>query len=296
MLANIIILGVIVICLAVIIFIVIKKFPNLSQVDVETLPKVKEENTKKRIIRERLEREVLSRIRSSAKKLKPASDRMVLGFRNALNKTLEMERSYRKKLEQPRTHEEKQKIEAKTDDLVEEGEKLLSQNNFAEAERKFIDAIALDPKGLDAYKGLGELYFEQGKMTEAKETFEYILKLNADNYDAYSHLGNIALAQGNPEAARVMLLKSIELDSQAAVHYLDLAKTYRELDQSEEAYNALQKAVGLEPNNPRNLDALLDLSIILGKKKEAKDLLAKLTEVNPENQKIEEFKERIKQI
>lgn len=292
MLANIIVFGIIALCLLVIIFIIVRKFPQLSNIDVETIPEEKQGAVRDRLVRERFRRNFLEPLKSLSKKTGPAFSAASRGFSKTYSKVLEMERNYRKKLE-PKTPKEKKEIDKKTENLVSQGEELLGKNNFAEAERKFIDAIALDPKDAEAYHGLGELYWEQGKMTEARETFEFLLKLNAENYEVYSHLGNIALAQGDLERARDYQLKSIELDSAAAVHYLDLARVYKESGKMDEAYESLQKAAGLEPNNPRNLDALLDLSIMMGKKKEAKEALIKLKEVNSENQKIEEFEEKI---
>ena len=295
MLVNIITLGVIVVCLLVIIFIVIKKFPKLTQVDTETLPESKEEKAKDRIIKAKLERKLLVKVKSWFKKARPLADKLSVITKNIFNKTLELERAYRKKLE-PKTLQEKEKVDAKTDDLVKSGEELLAQDKFVQAERKFIDAIALDSKDLEAYQGLAELYLEQDRVEEARETFEYILKINTDNYDAYSQLGSIAKAEGNLQKARDYHLKSIALDSQAAVHYLNLAEVYQEMEDLKKAFECLEKALGLEPNNPRNLDAILNLSIIMGDKKEARSYLKKLAAVNPENQKLEELGERIKEM
>jgi tetratricopeptide (TPR) repeat protein len=279
----------------VIIFIVIKKFPELIQIDADTLVETKEEKVKRRIIREKLERNFIIKVKGSVKKAQPWFKKIGIFAKRVFDKTLELERKYRKKLE-PKTVAEREKIDNETEDLVKNGLELLAEEKFSEAERKFIDAVALDPKDIEAYQGLAELYWEQGKLDEAKQTYEYILKLNADNYDAYSHLGSIARTQGDLERARDCHLKSIELDSQAAVHYLDLAGVYQEREELDKAFECLEKAVGLEPNNPRNLDALLELSIMMGKKREAKEYLSRLIEVNPENQKIEEFNGRIKEM
>jgi len=292
---NLIILGIIIICLVIIIIVVVRKFPQLSQLDVKTIPQAREEQAKKRIIKEKLERDLLVQMRKGAKKLRPLLNKLILGFKNIFDRTLALERSYRQKLE-PKTPQEQEKVDVKTDDLVKAGVKLLAEEKFSEAEKKFIDALTLDANDTEAYQGLGELYWQQGKLKEAKQTFEHILRLNADSYDAHSYLGNISLKEGNLEEAREHHQKSIELDSQAAVHYLDLAEVCRQLDDLEEAFNCLEKAVGLEPNNPRNLDAFIDLSIMMGKKKEAREALRTLKEVNPENQKIKEFESRIRKI
>ncbi|MBI5621260.1 tetratricopeptide repeat protein [Candidatus Falkowbacteria bacterium] len=292
---NVITLGVIIVCLLVIIAVVIKKFPQLTQIDVETLPETKAGETRERIVRAKLERNFFAKFRALSKRARPIGDRAVATFRTVFEATLALERKYREKLA-PKTLAEKQKVDAKTEDLVKSGEELMAQDKFVEAERKFIDAIALDPHDSEAYGGLGALYWEQGKLDEARETFEHVLKLNADNYDAYAHLGNIARKQGKLENARDYQLKSIELDSQAVGHYLDLADVYEEMEELNSAFDCLQKALGLEPNNPRNLDAMVRLSIMMGKKEEAQTALKKLKEVNPDNQKLEELRKQIRGI
>ncbi|MFA6534402.1 MAG: tetratricopeptide repeat protein [Patescibacteria group bacterium] len=290
---NIIIFGIIIVCLLVIIFIVGRKFSKLAQINLETLPEVKASATKERIVRAKLERNILIPFRHFLKKAKPAA--VVAGeiVRRLVEKTLEWEKKYSRPL---KTGGKTAETSAQKVALVAAGYDLLAAGKEAEAEKKFIDAIALDPQAVEAYHGLGELYWEQGKLAEAQETFEYIIKLNADNYDAHSHLGNIAAAKGDWAKARDYHQKSISLDSQAAVHYLDIARVYQEMGEPAKAYESLEKAVGLEPNNPRNLDALLNLSIMMNKKKEARDLLKKLREVNPENQKLDEFEGMIRKM
>ena len=55
----------------------------------------------------------------------------------------------------------------------------------------------------------------------------------------------------------------------------------------------LKEAVTIESGNPKYLDRLIELSIILKDKNLAETSLSKLKEINPENKKINEYKDKI---
>ncbi len=294
-LGMIIPLALIVVALLIIVVVVVRKFPNLLALDVDALPGQKETATRNRLLWEKMARQVRDQSRRLGKAVQPAAVGLVKGVKKGYIKAVELERSYRQKMG-PRSIQEQEKVDAKTDTLVEQAYENLKEDNFEQAEKKFIDAIALDHKDIEAYKGLGELYLEQGNVEEARQAFEHVLRLNAESYDAFSQLGLIARQKGELEKARDYFQKTIDLDAQGAVHYIDLADVYRQLGDDQSAFEALQKAVGLEPNHPRNLDALLDLSILMGKIDEAKELYARLAVVNPENKKLPDFELRIQEL
>ena len=56
------------------------------------------------------------------------------------------------------------------------------------------------------------------------------------------------------------------------------------------------RAIALESSNPKYLDFLIGLAILEGRKKEGRQYLEKLREVNPENGKIEEFEKRLEEL
>ncbi len=55
-------------------------------------------------------------------------------------------------------------------------------------ESSLIERIAVDPKDVDAYKELGELYMERESWSDAKECYKQILKLAPDNEKAKSRM------------------------------------------------------------------------------------------------------------
>ncbi|MBI3626728.1 tetratricopeptide repeat protein, partial [Candidatus Uhrbacteria bacterium] len=76
----------------------------------------------------------------------------------------------------------------------------------------------------------------------------------------------------------------------------DLGRIYARLNKPAAALKSFAKAVKIEPNNPKYLDQLLEMSIITRDKETAEDVLGRLEAVNPGNQKLTEFRQRIEEL
>ncbi|MEK7139112.1 MAG: tetratricopeptide repeat protein [Patescibacteria group bacterium] len=289
---NLIAIAIIVLSLAGAAVVVARKFPQLAQLDPAALPEVRSDLVKDRLIRQKFTRVMSERLLAWQQQLRPYQQRVGQGVTALYRRLLELERRAKKKLE-PTTPQQRAKVDQRTETLVEVGNRLLVEGKYIEAEQKFINALSLDARDVEAYQGLGELYTQQGNLEQAKETFEYILKINEDDFAAHSRLGNLALAQDKLEEARAHYLRSVELDAAAAVHHYDLGQVYQRQGELSAAHDAFQKAHGLEPRHPRYLDALLEVCILLGKKLEALTVYDQLAAVNPDNQKLPDLKERI---
>ena len=58
----------------------------------------------------------------------------------------------------------------------------------------------------------------------------------------------------------------------------------------------IRKSLEIQPNSPKYLDFLLQVSIMVQDKKLANETLQSLAKVNPENQKLEEYKELVDEL
>jgi tetratricopeptide (TPR) repeat protein len=181
--------------------------------------------------------------------------------------------------------------------MVQKAEAYVREGSYASAEKLYIETISLDPKSIIAYKGLGELYAFQKEYDQAVEVFDFIIKcLNQPDADVYAMLGKIHKFQGKVLEAEQDLKKLINLDKERAEAYIDLAIIEKALGKYDLVVEHAGKALLLIPNHPRYLDLILECTIILGKKMEAISYFEKLKEVNPENQKLEDFSKRIKEM
>jgi tetratricopeptide (TPR) repeat protein len=261
---NIIPLIIILLCLAGILAIVLKKLPLLAVFDVESIPEEKEAETKKKIMEDRMER----KLKVWYNKIKPFLELIANFFQRKIKSSqvsiAKLEEKYKSKTKKEAlvTKQEFQTLEKKIEANLNEANDLAKTENFEAAEKKYIEILSLDAKNIAAYRGLGDLYIAQKQYQEAIATFEHILKLN-------------------------------KADSQA---YFELAEVLARFEDYDSALNNISKALEIEPVNPKYLDLLLTISIIIKNKEMAKEALERLKGVNPDNAKIPELEAKIREI
>jgi len=284
MLYDIIPFIIILLCLAGIVIIYFRKIPYISTINTQELPVEKQAETKNNLIKKRAE-----------EKIKTLNTKMKIKFSpifNFVNKYYQLVRSKIKKIEE----EYKQKhlflakkqpqiAKQKIKDLLDEGEKLTKEENWPEAEKRFIEVISLEPNNIDTYRSLGYLYLRKKDFQHAKETLEHVLKLIIKSQRWWD---------GFKKKEKVVSVS--EVNSQISSVYLDLGGIYKAMDDLENALESYKKAVEVEPNNPKNLDFLIDIAIISNRKQIAEKALDDLKGVNPDNEKIAELEVKIKEM
>lgn len=292
---DIILIVVAALSLVYLLYMVARKFPRLTNVNVESLPETRTQRQKDQILKNRLERtwqEIWSKVQDSSS---PVQDKFNDFFRQNYQKLKTIEKDLRR-----RSHEQMTSNVAKSQavsDMIVEAKQFLNDEDYQKAEDLLLDALGMDERNIDAYKLLAEVYRESKEYVQAKETLEYLLQLT-QNEDAavYSSLADIAKERGNLKQAEEDYLKSISLSDDNHWYFLSLAEVYVDLDDHTKALETAQKALGLSPNNPKILDFLINLSIIMSDKELASQYLDKLKEVNPENNKIADFTGRIDEL
>jgi len=284
MLASVISIILIIVCLAIIFILIARKFSVLASVDVDSIPEEKAAETKDRIIRERMDRKL-----DSAKKfihllLDPAKvffKKIVRFFRDIYHKLIHIREKHKKSEivggSKVSEIEPDISLEQKIKDLIEDAQDLLKNEKYEQAEKKFIDVIALDKKQIICYKGLAEIYMAQKEWRQARDILKYAYKLQVD------------FIKLNPDAAG-------PLTQSLAFILNDLSEISFNLEQKNDALAYIKKALELDPNNPKFINALIDIYIKLGEKLRAERALELLKKANPENQKIIEIEELIKEL
>ncbi len=169
----------------------------------------------------------------------------------------------------------------KIDQLLDEAAEYYKKEEFEEAEKKFIEIISLAPQEKKAYKGLGDLYMKKKEYKQALETYKFVLKIDLKGSEE-------VIKQEDGREIKTFS-NSIEL----ADDHVDLGEVYMAMEDYLSAVEEFKKAVQLEPNNPRNLDLLIEGSINAKNKVLAIEALNALKRINPENQKLKEYREMI---
>lgn len=258
MLFELIFLVVALIALGVVVFEAGKHARRLALLDLDAMPEARQKVRKQSLIEDRLERK-LGTMRGAIKQsTNPIWAKVVEWFKAQYRRLVALEQKYRHSAARlkPKTQQEKEKLRQRVALLVDEGSRLFEQSQYVEAEKKFIEVVSLDPKNVNAFEHLGEIYYYQKDFDHALETLSFAKKLSPKNDHIYLDMGMIKMEQGKSEAA----------------------------------LTDFKKAVDLSPNSPKNLDALLNAALAAKKKYEATRAYEQLVKVNPENQKLPEYK------
>ncbi len=279
------------------VFIVVRKFPQLANLDLENLPQEKLAKKKKEMVLRRV-RAGHSRLMLSFLKLtKPVGK---------LWGSLQLKfRIYVGKIERLLHHEQRVKIKAelaqlpseavdsKLTNLVAEGERDFQAGNLEKAEEFFIAAIKLDAKFAPAYRGLGDTYLAKGALPEAEETYQFLMQLTPKDDNAMVKISELLEKKGEIEKAINFLQQAVIVNDSLSSRFYHLTELLLRVNQPSVGKEAIVQAVELEPRNPKYLDLLVETGILCGDKDLAERGLRELRLVNPQNQKLESFQGRI---
>ncbi len=126
-------------------------------------------------------------------------------------------------------------------------------------------ALALQPDSIAANEGLGIMHMEAHEFEAAKPFIEKAVELRSDSFLTYYFNGNLIVQSGAADnsllrRAAESYRKCIELNSNFAPAYGELATTYMRQNDLNQAFVAAQKAAKLAPSawgNQLNLAAIL---------------------------------------
>ena len=291
---------IIIAALAVVLFIVIRKFTQLANLDIHNLPEEKTYQKKKEIINKRIEK--------SGNLLKEKIGKILSPISKIWGKLQLQFRIYVGKIERLLHHEQSLKIrlknkfisnevsEQKIGQLISSGEQQLKAGNYDKAEELFIAAIKIDPKSAVAYRGLGDTYLAKNSLEEARQTYKFLIRMEPDDDSVLVKLAEIAESHGDLEEAIQYYQQAVLVNDAFSPRFYHLAELLVKLGQPQVAKESILQAVELEPQNPKYLDLLIEIAIICGNKDLAIKGYGELRLVNPENQKLHSFKDRIYKI
>lgn len=255
----------------IIIFIIGRKIPDLRVLDIATISEEKEQKVKKTILELRLKRNLEKLQKVIIALSKPLIERFFRMIKNFYFKVLDLEKNYKNKVSEKKEMnlEPEERIEKY---LREARENMANVNKLHLAEEFFIRAIEVDNKNLEAYRGLYDVYVRIKDYNKARDVGKYLLKLCAAAYKKD---------------------KSMEKKQELALYYANLGEVEENLTNTQGALKCYKEASRLMPNNPKFLDLLLKISIIIKDKKLALSALKQLKQADPENQKIVDLEKEV---
>ncbi|MFH0840456.1 MAG: tetratricopeptide repeat protein [bacterium] len=255
----------IIISLIVVVIIVFRKFSILARIDVDNIESEKQRLVKKKIINDKFKRNLNKFGQRSLKIIKPIVRLIGKIFVGIYNKLIAVKDNY----SQTNVRSDKPDNQAMSK-LFAEARDFANKEDLMAAENKYIEIIGLDSSSVQAFQELGEIYLAKENYEDAEQTFQHVVKLRTSNTESKS--------------------------SDLAKVYFYLSLVYRGMSENNKAKDNLIKALEIEPGNPRYLDKMIDLNIIIKNKDDAWQAFQKLQSTNPDNNKLEDFKQRISEL
>jgi len=286
----IILLAVIIaICLAWLFFIILKKLPEVSNLDIASMQADKQGRARMNILEAKLSRSG-KKLRTELNKVAGPVFGLIGGRLKRLRETVAAwEEKYKQK-------PKKEKVQPKTlDELFAEIDELVAKDDLAGAEKKSIEVIARNKKNAKAYEALGNIYFTSQSWDQAEEIYKYLIKLALLGDKKKSRTADLIKSQ-KLEDLETSFLGVIEVDPKIAIYYYRLGEVFESNERWDKALDSFLKSSTVEPNNPKYLDKIIELAIKVGDSGLAKKTYRHLKKINPENSKVEEYKEELDKI
>ncbi len=114
-----------------------------------------------------------------------------------------------------------------------------------DAKKEFLAALNISPNYSNAMVGLGNIYYQDGDMQKAQQYYEKALRIAPDNGDAYYALGTVYEYNGMFEKALTEYRYAVKFSKNPATAYFKEGIMLSNLDQPEQAKEALLKAISL---------------------------------------------------
>lgn len=135
------------------------------------------------------------------------------------------------------------------EELITQGNELVSEDNFVSAIEFFTQAIFLEPDSKIAYGRRAIAYRSLGEYDLAITDFDKNVELNP-NYNSYSNRGKTHQNMQNYEAAIADFSVAIEFAPYLFLPYNDRAFAYTKLGNYESAIGDFNKVIELSPSSP----------------------------------------------
>ena len=142
-----------------------------------------------------------------------------------------------------------------------------SLGQFEAAKKEYLETLNLSPKSPLVYHNLGEIYYMEGKLDQAIEAYQKSLSYSNNDQNTKKRLNEVILEKQDQIGKEILRNQlAVIHDSDNAQKYRDLALSYYQAKQLEEAIESLQVALRIEPNSEQIRH---DLANVLQQKKDA---------------------------
>lgn len=178
--------------------------------------------------------------------------------------------------------------------LLKEAEDYSRQANWSAAEKVFIKVVALEPKTLEAYLGLGNLYMKQKNWDDAVEAYRIAVEGDDTNVNAHGNLGTALANKGEWVAAVESLQKATKLDPGNAVRQATLGMAFMTIKDYKKAVKAYKEAVDHDRENMSHRVELAKAAKMTDDKAVAEEMLSAVLARDPLNEEAKKLMEEVR--
>src|ERR1700676_1844783 len=129
-------------------------------------------------------------------------------------------------------------------DIAHQG---MRENRFLRAEKALLTILKIDEKNAAAYNRLGILYAKQKEYKDAIDCFEIASSIEP-TASSLHNLGLIYYETENYEKAGIAFEQALKLEDNLATRHIAYAKVQEKINNEKLMFQALERAVELEPN------------------------------------------------
>ncbi len=280
-----------ILALAGIVWIVLRHWKAFALLDPNSIKEEQERKKREQLIRQRFDRFHLNQMEPVKRLGRGIVRSIALSFARMEERLRSLETFYHQ-AKRPFAHVAPSTRERLLT-LLSEARSLMRDLKWAEAERRFLEMLALDARSADAYKGLGTIYVKQKMYDQAQETFQFLLKIKKQDDATYAGLAEIAEQEGNVPKAEQMRLKAVEMSPRSPHRHAELAGFYLARGEGAKAWPSAKRASDLEPTSSKYLELSLEAVILLGDLKEARTRLDRLRLLTEDRYRYQSWKEKV---
>lgn len=178
-------------------------------------------------------------------------------------------------------------------ELCKSAQSALRVGKEDEAIKFFVQALAVDELHVETQHKLAMLYMKKKMFSAASALFKSLGDITGEAVH-YSHQGLALFQQSLFEEAKDAYQKAVDLDPSRPQRFVSLAQVYRSLGRLNNAVVALNKALEIEAENLDFLFLLIDVQAELGNYNEALEIVGKVLEIDPKNEEAKSYVRTLK--
>jgi tetratricopeptide (TPR) repeat protein len=286
-----ILLVIVVAILAYFSYLFLRHLPDVKNLDVNSIAEERQIDAKNKLLEAKLARhgtQVKDKLDQLFSSKKGFFTNQLLNIRKKVQSLEEKYHGYPK--------EQKVNVKKTVKVLLAEAEDLINSKDYATAEKNLIEVLSRDDRNIDAYELLGELYMNDKQYNQAEEIYQHLLRLITTGSGQYEKLDSVNIKNDDLAEAEIDFLSTLEAGSQVAFYYSNLGEVCEFTERLEGALDNYLKATTIEPDNPKYLDKLIEVSIESGDRGLAKKTFNHIKKINPDNTKLDAWQRSIAKI